>query len=646
VEGTKMAIAKIPAVWVLTIGLMVCWPSAVVTAEPVGSAFTYQGYLYDSNEAANNSYNFRFKLYDRPGYGTGLQVGNDVNVSGVNVVDGFFTVGLDFGSDPNIFNGDARWLEIGLNPSDTNSFTTLTPRQKVTPAPYALYAKTAGSIADETICGPPSATIVVAAYNSLRRENVAPRYRCAENNASTAIQNAVDDVEALGGGEVHLLEGLYKVNKTYTIGSAAGCIALSRYGDVGDVNLVISGCGKATLLWLNDNQNCSIFRIDGDDIGNITIKDLAMNGNWANNTTSACCETCGVKAWNTSGNYFRNFTVENCWIDDFDDYGLCLKATFATVRNCTLGDATRAVVYTACSKGRILNNTVKIDDTSGNVFRMDYLDSVCIGNSVYITLTGSTAAVIYLPSTGHRMLVADNFIDAWYGYSREDAWLYTTASRTIVTGNNICGRWPHIIDTKIMAGKCIVANNTLTQASVTVNNTTGDNEPAIVCNNTWHVEGTYTSPDIIITAGYADVHGNKTKIPHDETRSIKLYNASGATCYPGDVVIAGATGQTYTGLQFTTTTTQGDDKVVGIVIYQTAHYAYGDIQTIGKNTAVRVNGINDIAIGDFLCTYTEPGIAAKAGPGDMAFAIALEAYTTDDSYGEISALLITPRKLD
>jgi hypothetical protein len=141
-KGKKMKSSKMLTILVLTLGLMAC-ATGVSKAAPMGTAFTYQGRLMDSNHPADRLYDFAFNLFDDPCSGT--QQGSTFDVNDVDVIDGYFTVELDFDSE--VFNGDARWLEISVRPgdsSDARDFVTLSPRQEVTLAPYAIYAKTAG----------------------------------------------------------------------------------------------------------------------------------------------------------------------------------------------------------------------------------------------------------------------------------------------------------------------------------------------------------------------------------------------------------------------------------------------------------------------------------------------------------------------
>ena len=147
-----MKTTKILTILVLALGLMICWPKTARAAEPMSSAFTYQGHLYDNNDVANGLYDFQFKLYKYIAAPVNdyIQVGNDVNRPDVNVIDCYFTVELDFGSE--VFNGNARWLEIGVRPgveSDPCEYTPLSPRQEVTAVPYAL--QTRGILVDDAL---------------------------------------------------------------------------------------------------------------------------------------------------------------------------------------------------------------------------------------------------------------------------------------------------------------------------------------------------------------------------------------------------------------------------------------------------------------------------------------------------------------
>jgi hypothetical protein len=132
-----MKTKKTSTILFMALALMLCSTDVTVVAS-VGTSFTYQGRLIDANEVADGLYDFQFKLYDANGGGNKLGV--DANKSDVDVIDGYFTVELDFGS---VFDGNERWLEIGVRPGDLddpNVYTLLSPRQAITPAPYALYA--------------------------------------------------------------------------------------------------------------------------------------------------------------------------------------------------------------------------------------------------------------------------------------------------------------------------------------------------------------------------------------------------------------------------------------------------------------------------------------------------------------------------
>jgi hypothetical protein len=115
---------------------------AVLGFPPLDPAFIYQGRLRDANSPASGEYDLQFSLWDAAVGGT--QVGSTICHDNVTVVDGLVTLPLDFGAA--VFDGDARWVEVGVRaggtPGDCASgvYTVLSPRQPLAPAPYALYA--------------------------------------------------------------------------------------------------------------------------------------------------------------------------------------------------------------------------------------------------------------------------------------------------------------------------------------------------------------------------------------------------------------------------------------------------------------------------------------------------------------------------
>lgn len=120
---------------------------AKIEAAPLGTAFTYQGHLADAGEPANGSYDIRFILFDVDMFG--FPIGPLLTNDNVAVSNGLFTVTLDFGP---VISSASYWLEVGVRPgASTGSFTTLEPRQPLTPSPQALFAASAGTVTNSAI---------------------------------------------------------------------------------------------------------------------------------------------------------------------------------------------------------------------------------------------------------------------------------------------------------------------------------------------------------------------------------------------------------------------------------------------------------------------------------------------------------------
>lgn len=97
------------------------------------TATTYQGRLTDGSGPVNGTVTLEFSLFDRP-IG-GVLVAGPVVVPGVMVTDGLFTADLDFGSRF-AESGKGGWVEIEVDSGQGP--VTLSPRQRVAPAPLAL----------------------------------------------------------------------------------------------------------------------------------------------------------------------------------------------------------------------------------------------------------------------------------------------------------------------------------------------------------------------------------------------------------------------------------------------------------------------------------------------------------------------------
>jgi hypothetical protein len=116
--------------------------AAAESAFAQGTAFTYQGRLFDNTNPANGNYALKFKLYD--GSNSLVTLVAPLTNAPVAVSNGLFTVTLDFGAGQ--FTGPARRLEVASASNGVSPiFIPMKPRQQLTPAPYAIFATTASN---------------------------------------------------------------------------------------------------------------------------------------------------------------------------------------------------------------------------------------------------------------------------------------------------------------------------------------------------------------------------------------------------------------------------------------------------------------------------------------------------------------------
>src|SRR5262245_28759000 len=84
-----------------------------LTTQAQTSAFNFQGRLNDGSSPANGRYDVQLKLYDA--IAGGNQVGSTLTFANQQLINGVFSVKVDFGSAA--FSGGDRFIEIALRPT-------------------------------------------------------------------------------------------------------------------------------------------------------------------------------------------------------------------------------------------------------------------------------------------------------------------------------------------------------------------------------------------------------------------------------------------------------------------------------------------------------------------------------------------------
>lgn len=169
-------------------------PVIAASAQPLGTAFTYQGEVRNAEGPASGHHDLRFRLYDAAV--GGAQVGPTLCSDNLVLAEGRFAVSLDFGAQ---FAGQQRFLEIevredmGLDCSNGTGFVTLTPRQLVAAAPNAGFALNAGTANTAA-----SATTAISATTATNAGQLNGQAASFYQNATNLTSGTIPDAR-LGG---------------------------------------------------------------------------------------------------------------------------------------------------------------------------------------------------------------------------------------------------------------------------------------------------------------------------------------------------------------------------------------------------------------------------------------------------------------
>lgn len=199
---------------------------------PVGTDFTYQGELRVAGVPASTPHDFEFVLYDVATGGPAISTlaRGDVAVNG-----GLFTVFLDY-TDVPFAASQGYWLEVRVRDgASTGSYTTLLPRQAITPAPYAVNARSvaAGGV-NQVALAANAVTGAKILDGSIGPADLASGSVAASNLADNAVQSSsildtsIAGVDIASGtiGTAHLANGAVTGEK---IGASA--VGTNQLGD-------------------------------------------------------------------------------------------------------------------------------------------------------------------------------------------------------------------------------------------------------------------------------------------------------------------------------------------------------------------------------------------------------------------------------
>ena len=220
-----------------------------VSAFAQGSGFNFQGRMNDGANPANGHYDLQFRLFDAVTGGN--QINSIVSVPDTILVNGVFSVTLDFGASA-FNNPNSVFIEIAVKLNGSpNAFTILGPRQQLTAVPFAVRAISADSATSAlnafnagNATNAQNAVNATTATNALSLGGVAPAGWARLNVQNTGSLMLSGDVQ-MGGNATQPITSNGLVKAMIVVGNPSTPTIVRCYNGV--TNSSSGNCGFSVI---------------------------------------------------------------------------------------------------------------------------------------------------------------------------------------------------------------------------------------------------------------------------------------------------------------------------------------------------------------------------------------------------------------
>lgn len=291
------------------------------------------------------------------------------------------------------------------------------------------------------------------------------------------------------GGTVLLAEGTYDIRR---VPNTLGGVTIDRS------RVTLAGQGAATRLVLAPNQDTNVIRIIGSGVGHVTIRDLTVDANRAQNSAGKGdpgishdrFEFCGIKAFRRAprdaapGTDTHDITIRNCTVRNAHRLGIMLEGPNMRVLDNVLGNAGSDVVEILTGPGIIRGNYVEITARTHVAIGSDRGNSIVMAGNVVDVKPGGDLDIAFRSWADSQRHVIEGNVVVVDPQGRCPLAMDVRGFGATVTGNNVRGAGadkPARI--KVGGGNTIITGNILENVVIEINDSSPRPKPIIVESN-------------------------------------------------------------------------------------------------------------------------------------------------------------------